>query len=447
MGEEMIQSGVCATTTTGWWNSMKAGVSFEGHAMPSPVTCSPLDNTSTTCGYTWPAVTSDLAVETKSRSSIESPGSASNSSVTYIQDCTHHTQMVSDQAFTSPVMMASTPQLMGFDLSTPVSDWNRPILNSNTGAQHDVGYPAMYQEDMSMKAYYGNPNTIGSDNNTLNQGLMLQEQANQFIPEASGSGLSLPSSLEFPSSLLRSLLAPSVRHPHPFHQNSQMGVPNNDGVGPNKWLENTINSNINAAYFDKVSSIRQPLQFSNEAQFWSPSGAISGASNIGTSIFNGNNATLKNSLLLQTAMEGVGQSSSMIKRKTENNSTLKKPRMDSPAPLPTFKVRKEKLGDRITALQQLVSPFGKTDTASVLHETIEYIKFLHDQVGVLSAPYLKNGHQMQQIKNLENPKENEGAKRDLISRGLCLVPISSTFAVASDVPVDIWAPVFGASFR
>jgi hypothetical protein len=27
----------------------------------------------------------------------------------------------------------------------------------------------------------------------------------------------------------------------------------------------------------------------------------------------------------------------------------------------------------------------QTDTASVLHETIEYIKFLHDQVGVSVA--------------------------------------------------------------
>nr|GMC89885.1 transcription factor bHLH112-like [Ipomoea batatas] len=50
-----------------------------------------------------------------------------------------------------------------------------------------------------------------------------------------------------------------------------------------------------------------------------------------------------------------------------------------------MQVRKEKLGDRVTALQQLVSPFGKTDTASVLHEAIEYIKFLHDQVNVCST--------------------------------------------------------------
>ncbi|RRT33980.1 hypothetical protein B296_00046977 [Ensete ventricosum] len=50
-----------------------------------------------------------------------------------------------------------------------------------------------------------------------------------------------------------------------------------------------------------------------------------------------------------------------------------------------IKVRKEKLGNRITTLQQLVSPFGKYDTASVLHKALSYIRFLHDQVQVLRS--------------------------------------------------------------
>ncbi|PNX62362.1 transcription factor bHLH68-like protein, partial [Trifolium pratense] len=52
-------------------------------------------------------------------------------------------------------------------------------------------------------------------------------------------------------------------------------------------------------------------------------------------------------------------------------------------------VRKEKLGDRITALHQLVSPFGRTDTASVLSEAIGYIKFLHGQIELLDDTGLK----------------------------------------------------------
>ncbi|CAL5030544.1 unnamed protein product [Urochloa decumbens] len=58
------------------------------------------------------------------------------------------------------------------------------------------------------------------------------------------------------------------------------------------------------------------------------------------------------------------------------------------ASTPKAQTPKVKLAEKITALQQIVSPFGKTDTSSVLFETIKYIKFLHEQLRLFSEPYV-----------------------------------------------------------
>ncbi|CAF2096293.1 unnamed protein product [Brassica napus] len=97
------------------------------------------------------------------------------------------------------------------------------------------------------------------------------------------------------------------------------------------------------------------------------------------------------------------------------------------------KERKDKVGERISALQQLVSPYGKTDTASVLLEAMQYIQFLQEQVKVLSAPYL-------QTTPITTHEEELGEYR-LRSRGLCLVPMEYTVGVAQTNGADIWAPV------
>ncbi|XP_060172446.1 transcription factor bHLH68 [Lycium barbarum] len=154
----------------------------------------------------------------------------------------------------------------------------------------------------------------------------------------------------------------------------------------------------------------------------------------------------------------------------------KKARVQPSSTQSTFKVRKEKLGDRITALHQIVSPFGKTDTASVLLEAIGYIRFLQSQIEALSLPYLGSGsgnmrqqHQQQSVHERnslfpEDPGQlsndnclkrkatsekdyNEEPKKDLRSRGLCLVPLSCTLQVGSDNGADYWAPAFGGGFR
>lgn len=117
---------------------------------------------------------------------------------------------------------------------------------------------------------------------------------------------------------------------------------------------------------------------------------------------------------------------SMSEPKKSNNPESKKSCSTSRSSCPPLKVRKEKLGDRISALQRLVAPFGKTDTSSVLTEAIGYIQFLHDQVETLSMPYLGSSqskpYQKQQPASI--PEDGTKPRQDLRSRGLCLMPLS-----------------------
>ncbi|XP_047967149.1 transcription factor bHLH112-like [Salvia hispanica] len=201
--------------------------------------------------------------------------------------------------------------------------------------------------------------------------------------------------------------------------------------------------------FPKQQQIANNFQLINNAAFWN---ATAGASFLPSST-----PQLIPSALTKPKLNHQSFGSKNVNRKAAgadavamkdgSEPSLKRARIETPSP--TFKVRKEKLGDRVTALQQLVSPFGKTDTASVLHEAIDYIKLLHDQVNVLSTPYLKNGPpplQRQQAPDKIKEQE-EPILKDLKSRGLCLVPISSTFPVATETTPDFWTPTFGGSFR
>nr|WAK86056.1 transcription factor bHLH10 [Nothapodytes nimmoniana] len=161
---------------------------------------------------------------------------------------------------------------------------------------------------------------------------------------------------------------------------------------------------------------------------------------------------------------------------TATGGASKKAKIQPSSAQSTIKVRKERLGDRISALHQLVSPFGKTGTASVLLEAIGYIRFLHSQIEALGLPYLgsesgnrRKQHCVQGEKNClfpedpgqllnENCVKRDGTsvqechgepKKDLKSRGLCLVPISCTVQVGSDNRADYCAQpaALGGGFR
>ncbi|XP_061351022.1 transcription factor bHLH111-like [Gastrolobium bilobum] len=142
---------------------------------------------------------------------------------------------------------------------------------------------------------------------------------------------------------------------------------------------------------------------------------------------------------------GQRRASEVKKKRSEDSSDaiLKKPKQDVSTDSST-KVQgpKVKLGDRITALQQIVSPFGKTDTASVLFEAIGYIKFLQEQVQLLSNPYLKTNSHKDTWGSFDR-KDKGDAKLDLRSRGLCVVPISCTPQVyRENSGPDYWTPAY-----
>nr|GLL20832.1 uncharacterized protein LOC109186254 [Ipomoea trifida] len=93
--------------------------------------------------------------------------------------------------------------------------------------------------------------------------------------------------------------------------------------------------------------------------------------------------------------------------------------------------RSQKLTDKITALQKLVSPYGKTDTASVLQEACISIKALQDQIQNLCIA--SHGHSDQ-----KSGDENEGGLRN---KGLCLVPVSLLQTVADQ---DLFSQMLGS---
>ncbi|CAN1174029.1 Transcription factor bHLH123 [Linum perenne] len=89
--------------------------------------------------------------------------------------------------------------------------------------------------------------------------------------------------------------------------------------------------------------------------------------------------------------------------------------------------RSQKMSDKITALQKLVSPYGKTDTASVLQEASLCIKLLHKHIQMLIHSDASSPADDSQHTTLE---ESDGEVMDLRSRGLCLVPLSLTKKIA-----------------
>ncbi|KAF5461038.1 hypothetical protein F2P56_020865 [Juglans regia] len=437
-------------TSGNWWNSSRTR--FESGTSSS----SALNSLGS---FGWP---NDLA-EIKARTTMDSM-SVSGSSVVF-QDTQKLQGHESAGASDDPNL-----HMMGLGLSTQAMDWNQTLLSR--GEKADSGFRSMLQETGNMgssqvqwreRLFSGMSGSESSANEfkQLNRGFSLDQSP--FSPQYSSGDSTvtcqgLPSSFQMdsalygsPSAILQGLLGPDNQpHQQPSLENRPMSFPYPANYGLNSTELLPSWSKV-PQFLRTTSPPKQTpsshLHLSNNAPFWNASEAA--MKDVRPSFF----PSLQQQFPTPNFDEkpkniSEVRDSSTVGKKSGNEATSKRPRNETPSPLPAFKVRKEKMGDRITALQQLVSPFGKTDTASVLSEAIEYIKFLHEQVSVLSTPYMKStGAPIHHQQDFDKLKDPEGPKQDLRSRGLCLVPVSSTFPVTHEATVDFWTPTFGGTFR
>ncbi|CAL0316363.1 unnamed protein product [Lupinus luteus] len=157
--------------------------------------------------------------------------------------------------------------------------------------------------------------------------------------------------------------------------------------------------------------VDQNYYFNNNLTDYSPLFPIHIASQM-LCFGNYENEGLPQKSILQKKRKGFGQEP-VTKVGVGSERPPKKTKTDTSTSMGHAK-RKEKLEERIGALQQLVSPFGKTDTASVLHEAMGLLVICVEVV----------------LGNRDNNGEEE-VTMDMKSTGLCLIPVECTVRVAS----------------
>ncbi|XP_043709621.1 transcription factor bHLH112-like [Telopea speciosissima] len=502
MGDE-FQAGICSGN---WWNSSRSGLSVGSCSSPCSTALNDIGSfgwaseTRSSCEETTASVSDSSMVFQHTQKQSQGPDSVGGDGGGGGGGGDGGGSGGGDGI----LMDSTTLQMMGFGPSSLTMDWNQTLLRGN-GRNGETNFHSMIQDELSSRPKFKpetgmesppthqvqkewSPKSSFSDggedstslnpfNKQINQVFPLDHHQQQRLNPSSGdctvSSQGIPSS--FPSftcnsaSLLQGLFDPQETHPSINNPSPNYGINTGEFASP---LLSPSPSWAKFPAFLKASPPKQQqqqqqlqhqpqLHFSNNTPYWNASAAP--MNDARSSFFPSSHTQFlsqtfeeKPSCSSITALttsksstEEVRDSGSgSVAKKSSSEPVYKRPRIETPSPLPTFKVRKEKLGDRITALQQLVSPFGKTDTASVLFEAIEYIKFLHEQVSLLSTPYMKNGAPTQtQQQNSDKSNEGEGHKQDLRSRGLCLVPLSSTFPVTNETAADFWTPTFGGTYR
>ncbi|KAL6543217.1 hypothetical protein OROHE_010737 [Orobanche hederae] len=371
-----------------WWDTTRSRLLFDTGTPPTstPTTLNSFESS-------WPT---EMAADMNKPTSITASGGVSG-----------HEQSSGDGGLADQNF-----QMMGLGLSSQNLDWNQALF---TGEKVESSFRSVLQEDFHHKLYSGLSSSEDSSANEfkqVNRPRFSLDKTGPFSCPASSNDSTITSGQNLTAGFqvdFHYMLLSKNHHQQQQQQQQQqaayqnrssiMNYPNYPSIGAGygaNQSEFTTSANKYPQQFPGASlplptdaASGSQLHFTNNTPFWNASAPPPTTQDDARSSFF--------PVGLQTHQIPTPPS---FDEKTKKNSTEitsnKRPRgSETDSPLPAFKVRKEKMGDRITALQQLVSPFGKTDTASVLSEAIAYIHFLHEQVSVLSNPYLKNGAPIQ----------------------------------------------------
>ncbi|KAL3636829.1 hypothetical protein CASFOL_019128 [Castilleja foliolosa] len=301
-------------------------------------------------------------------------------------------------------------QMMGLGLSSQNLDWNQALFR---GEKVESSFRSLLQEDYHQQKLYSGPSSDDSSVNgfkQINRSGFNMDQTTPFSSQAASSnddstitsGQNLNTG--FQQVGFHGMLLPDNQSTYQNRSPTNYQFPASSGGGYSTNAAEFLRTTQSAAAAPPSGG---HLHFTNNTPFWNastpPATMADGRSSffpVGLQAHQFPSPPSFNDNPKNVQIRG----SNAITKKNSTETSNKRPRgNETPAPMPAFKAKKEKMGDRITALQQLVSPFGKTDTASVLSEAIAYIKFLHEQISVLSNPYMKNGapliqhHQQMQI--------------------------------------------------
>ncbi|KAF9666896.1 hypothetical protein SADUNF_Sadunf16G0276400 [Salix dunnii] len=424
-------------TSTNWWDSS----SSSRNRFDSTGSSSTTSGLNSLRSFAWPTEMAGI----KGRSSMET-ASVSDSSVAF-----HDSQKLQQGHDSS-----SDLHMMGLGLSSQAMDWNQALFR---GDKSESSFRSMLQDSLSSSTNYQQPTGIGSSQaqwrervftgvtgdssmtefKQMNRGFSIDQP--QFSPHGNSgdstvSCQGLQSSFPMDSSsiygtaatMLQGLLISDNQAQQSSFENRQMSYAYgaNYGISTNEFLP----SLPKGSQFFRNSPPKQlshnQLHFSNNTPFWNasasaindvrPSYCPSMQPQFATSNFDEKpkirvwTIEIENFLVHSFYKQNMSavRDSNIVVKKSGSEAATKRPRNETPSPSPSL----------------------KTDTASVLSEAIEYIKFLHEQVT-----------------GSDKAKDLQGEKQDLRSRGLCLVPVSSTFPVTHETAVDLWTPTFGGTYR